>query len=521
VTVSWQAAADAEGDAVTYTVVYSTDPAFSVKTSSSGITSRSLIVSTATLSENLKYFVKIEARDIWSNLTVTSTSSFYVNVVQEPPSPFNLLLPANGSAQIFPVFSWGAVTDPDPLDQVRYDVWYSTNASFVIKNQITGVATTGYSPTAMLLGLNTYYWKVKAYGTSDAQQLFTWSSSTFSFFVSAPTPKAPANFTGALNGTGAAIIFAWSAVTENVDGTAISTLGQYRLYRSRTFAGLEGASSFAYVSSNTLTYTDASFESGDYYYAVRAINTADVPSPLSEIIYINPSASENKKVFYSENREVSVSVPKETYDAMISRVGSVSVTIMRDVTAESAGSIHRVYDVSLKEGAVEVKNFSTPLVIEMSYAGISVQDPEALGVSWHNGIEWTRMDRTLNTASKTIRIKAKHLSRFRIENSQALTEFTIFNWPPKARIITPNGDGSNDSFVLSYANPKNNVFWGKVYTLNGDYVSDIAADTNVSTISWDGKDKSGFTVSPGVYVYQIKVEGAGAKNITGTVVVAR
>lgn len=105
--------------------------------------------------------------------------------------------------------------------------------------------------------------------------------------------------------------------------------------------------------------------------------------------------------------------------------------------------------------------------------------------------------------------------------------------------FTPNGDGRNDEtnfqFFLGNIGEPGEYIGGqtrkltvKIYDLTGRMVRDLydsydkaAAFISDNSISWDGKDNSGKTVKPGVYLYQIYVESDnGGEAVTKTVVVA-
>ena len=79
------------------------------------------------------------------------------------------------------------------------------------------------------------------------------------------TPGAPS-----VSGGSSSISMAWSAVTTNSDGSAISDLSDYRVWRSTGGS----YSAIATVSSPTVSYTDSSVTSGTtYYYKVTARDT--------------------------------------------------------------------------------------------------------------------------------------------------------------------------------------------------------------------------------------------------------
>ncbi len=116
---------------------------------------------TIDLQENEKYYWYVEACDKMNSTTRSSGNSriFYINTENEaPPAPV-LITPNNNSYQTtrYPYFEWTEVQDPDPGDNVKYEVYYwsSSNTSprvvYAYKNYIDN----------MRVGdMREYFWKV-------------------------------------------------------------------------------------------------------------------------------------------------------------------------------------------------------------------------------------------------------------------------------------------------------------------------------------------------------------------------
>jgi hypothetical protein len=123
------------------------------------------------------------------DLVVTDVTSDSVSIlmnltqmsVNQPPKPFSLLSPTDGHT-VFgtPTFRWQTPYDPNFGDQLRYDLYVSTD-QFFNPDSTRIYDSLSISRLSDTLGMNTYYWKVKAYDNWGAER---WSSQTWSFDVS-------------------------------------------------------------------------------------------------------------------------------------------------------------------------------------------------------------------------------------------------------------------------------------------------------------------------------------------------
>ncbi|MGB8657793.1 MAG: dockerin type I repeat-containing protein [Candidatus Zixiibacteriota bacterium] len=104
-----------------------------------------------------------------------------------PPRPFSLLYPPNKASVFHRVrFDWENATDPNPFDQVRYDLYVSTSYRFPPDSTVIDSNLTK-SEYVKSLAIGTYYWKVKA---KDGHEGATWSDGVGFFWVK-PIPYYP------------------------------------------------------------------------------------------------------------------------------------------------------------------------------------------------------------------------------------------------------------------------------------------------------------------------------------------
>jgi hypothetical protein len=75
------------------------------------------------------------------------------------------------------------------------------------------------------------------------------------------------------------------------------------------------------------------------------------------------------------------------------------------------------------------------------------------------------------------------------------------------RIVTPNGDGHNDSVAFTLPSTPVGLPRAQVYDVRGRRVAELAVVSPVR-LSWDGRDYAGRVVSSGVYLVQISEDAA-------------
>ena len=104
-----------------------------------------------------------------------------------------------------------------------------------------------------------------------------------------------------------------------------------------------------------------------------------------------------------------------------------------------------------------------------------------------------------------------------LEGTNLVVRFADGNVPLVAqlagtRLFTPNGDGANDAFALSYALLKivtEAAVTLEMYDLAGRRVRRAYAGMNSNgsfVLEWDGTDDQGLLVPPGLYLYELRVQ---------------
>lgn len=92
---------------------------------------------------------------------------------------------------------------------------------------------------------------------------------------------------------------------------------------------------------------------------------------------------------------------------------------------------------------------------------------------------------------------------------------------PMNRLVTPNGDGLNDTFVFRCHNPRDSGIDAKIFDLAGREIAVMSIKrigTSDFYYDYEWNPNSGGKAGGGVYVYQVRVE---QKVYKGTVIVIR
>jgi hypothetical protein len=115
----------------------------------------------------------------YSSVTSALAYAFY----NEAPSAFNLLSPADGDTVGEPItLDW---EDSEDVQQVTYDLWYSTEPTFDPYDVVTDLADSSYTfPDGTLQGGETYYWKIAA--TDGYEETLSGPGEYWSFTVDGP-----------------------------------------------------------------------------------------------------------------------------------------------------------------------------------------------------------------------------------------------------------------------------------------------------------------------------------------------
>ncbi len=351
-------------------------------------------------------------------------------------------------------------------------------------------------------------------------------------------PAPVAGFTVTQTALGYTI--AWPPVTQNEDGTTLTDLTSYRVYRSDSLFDFAASSTvFTTIPVGDPLSIDVPTPAADTYYLVVAVDISGRTSAMARSNFLHVTAQRFLgQTGTAQNGTYSrVFVPEGLIPELKASDRNFLLYVEPNTSAlaGAGGSRTRAtYTLGLREpnGAPAPQNLtlSRPqMTVVLNYQGGSGPlDKNKMGVLWWNGATWVKVAQAnveesgLGSGDLTVSFNTAVQGVYQIRQYDVATELTLDQAAVFPQIFSPNGDGINDRIYFVIQNPKQSAVSGKIIDMGGAEVGILrpagAGAPTSDTLMWDGRDSSGHIVPPGVYIYEIKGEG---KTITGTMVIAR
>ena len=413
-----------------------------------------------------------------------------------------------------------------------YRLLRSTNSGFgfVLITTTTGVA---YLDKPLTAGTTVFY-KITARDIGGTDSAPSAAVSAVPFTLG---PMEPLGLTTVPSS--ATVTISWSPTTRFFDGTAFLSKGAptvdelkgYSLYRSTDLCNPN------YVQLSTLPVSSTSltdFNNGsNYYYRVFSYNSVGISS---NPVTISALGQYDYLVNDCSSRLSMDSQSESALNAATNGIADIRVRGTTRPQDEGNGVFQSAEWQASLDGVTAVKGYALPkpahivLSFKTSSKGAPVPSsvlatqagPAAsvndLGLYWFNGLQYVKMYGKIDPVGQTVSVDSPNLGIYQIR-AQARSAGAVFDVSNlSSRVITPNGDGLNDTLIFTFdPGPNNVVPAGKVFDLRGAYVADMTPGLVPNTLTWNGF-MNGLPVHSGVYVYRITGDG---KTFTGTIVVAR
>ena len=345
------------------------------------------------------------------------------------------------------------------------------------------------------------------------------------------TPLAPMNFQ--LARTGNAVTMTWIPPAGYMNRIPFDNrfspsypyeVKRYEVYRATAPADAEWVQ-IAETSSSTLNWTDIVPTADPYYYHARAVNQAGVSLPS----YVRSSESGGLYFLAPDNQSV-FEVPQEGTASFFSPSADPMDVYTLDISThieDLSGRVVKSVEFSAYRGGLQADplfQLASKGTLKLYYAkagGAIVPsagaDAKALSMYYFNGARWLQMYGIVDEDERSVRLDTRLLGRYQLRTTERSGGFSADKAGLTNRLITPNGDGKNDTMVFIFDNPQEKSVKGKIYDLRGALVGSMTGGPVSNSLVWDAK-AGGQAVPGGVYIYQLEADGTV---YNGTVVVVR
>lgn len=304
----------------------------------------------------------------------------------------------------------------------------------------------------------------------------------------------------------------------------------YRIYRSTALMLATWTRMAVLESTATRSWTDLA-GGPQYYYHVRAMNN----NGLSEPSAVLAGGSDSTWVVAADGRAYIELFSKDAR-ALEGKPGDPSSAYLVSATSaaeDAGGRVLRSVDFGARKGGpqgqamrqlagtavvrlrYELDPAGAPRAAEAGVAAVPDASPENISVYWFNGSRWMQLYGRLDPQSQTLSIETKYLGKYQLRLTERTQGFNFDQAGVSNRLITPNGDGKNDSVVFVYDNRGGGEVTVRILDLRGKVVAARLPPGPMSNSKvWTPPE----TIPGGVYIYQI--ESAG-RVFTGTVVILK
>jgi len=428
----------------------------------------------------------------------------------------------------------GRAAEPAEDYILRYSSagYISSDEAFAAANtyaQSWAPLAAGETETRLIEGFNagtTYYFALESINSHSLRSELSNPAAAFAL-----VPLSPMNFQ--LTRTGNSVTLTWIPPAgfenripfDNRFSPAFPyEISGYQVYRATAPADADWVF-IGETSSDTLSWTDIIGAADSFYYHARAVNKAGASIPS----YARDTGSGGLYFLAPDNQSI-FEVPQAGSDAFFSSSADPmdSYTIEISTHQEDlTGRVVKSVEFAAYRGGLEpapglklAQNGTLKLYYSKAGGVITpsaLSDDRALSMYYFNGSRWLQLYGTVNAAERSVQLRTTLLGRYQLRTTERAGSFSADKSGLTNRLITPNGDGKNDTMVFIFDNPQDKAVKGRLFDLRGGVVSSMTPGPVANSLLWDGKS-GGQTVPGGVYIYQIEADGTV---YNGTVVVVR
>ncbi len=271
---------------------------------------------------------------------------------------------------------------------------------------------------------------------------------------------------------------------------------------------------------------------------VSANRNTSVPAITLSAVALDSESGETQTRILNDDPATKVEIPSGALyrDAFVSLSKPATLLSPEQMTAlannrwikpPSTTGTHSFIQLSLQDASgtaisnLQLKKEAT-LTIHYDQTAITAMGwTEAnLSVFFWDGIRWIRIGGTVDAANDLVSVKIRNINGVYAVFEAVSTSGVIRNVTVTPNPFTPDQAGfatATLSFLLDKAYPVVDV---RIFDLRGRLVRSYSIDGGLASgsVPWDGKDKDGYMVKSGIFIYQIT---AGGQTYSGRIVMIR
>lgn len=517
-------------------------PAFSATPPTPGLPGTAESILLQQLEPGVTHYAMIVSRDGAGNESdadVRATSGLQAkNMVFDanPPTPMNLSVAQTGKSTFTVTFSTVNAYD---LDFYRLYIDSAAPYDFADGWNVVRDSAPATQPISFLLtGLSTGTYQFRLAAVDKGTPTYrgaplesVYATYTADLLPIIRRPQEP--FGVALTTAGFTATLSWMPVPRFEDGGAFADANDptadelmgYRVYRATSATLATWTEQAVLATTATVTWTDLA-GGPQYYYHVRAENS----SGYSDASVVRAAGSESAWVVAPDDQS-SLEILAQSVAPVEGRNNDPMTAYLVDASSapqELGGRVLRSVDFGAwKGGLYNEANLTLPgmAILRMHYdlgaagsvtaAGFNTYatTPQNMSVYWYNGARWVQLYGRLDALAQMMIIETKYMGKYQLRSVERTEGFNFNQAGVSNRMVTPNGDGKNDSVTFTYDNARDSEVVVRILDVRGKQVATGTRQT-INSSSWTPSAD----IPGGVYIYQIESEG---HVFTGTLVILK
>ena len=271
-------------------------------------------------------------------------------------------------------------------------------------------------------------------------------------------------------------------------------------------------------STNNINYADREFSYTFKKYSITCIEMTITSEIYRETITIPP---EGKRVILPNG--TTINCPSGSYHKPV----TVELEYMFKPTLDNSILSNKAAFYFSISSSIEIANKLISFSLKYDDTNIDGFDESKFGVYYYNGVEWIKIDASVDILNNEIKFESNKLNVKYYIFEQDPNELETGKTPEKREVrkweynpFSPNNDGICDKTSIKLSLETDSLIEIKIYNRNYNLVRILIKEQKSKGnyyIEWDGRDDNNEIVSPGCYFYSVTFDKETKK---GAIIVA-